>query len=1192
MPLRIQLSGELRISARAGLIPAERLRRPAWVVLSYLVAERHRPVGCDELAEVLWGDALPRSWSVMVRGLVSKLRSAFAEVGAGREVVTTVFGCYQLKLPPDAEIDIETAEADVAVAEAALAGGEPARARATASRAAEVAGRRFLPGAEGFWVEQRQAGLAELRLRALEALAHAASACGDHATAVLAAEEVVALAPLRESGHLRLIAAHATAGNRAKALRAYETCRRTVIEELGVSPSSAVEAAYLELLDQPPVLRRTQRTGPPPLPAALASNDTVLLVGRQQELEHLCDRWKRATAGERQVVFVAGEAGIGKTRLAAEIARQAHADGGLVLYGRCDEDLAAPYEPLADVVRQGLTLWSGGDLIAHLNEDADELARLVPEFALQLTRVPRPAPDDRATARLRMAEAVDALLAALSDTAPLLVVLDDLHWAHEPAVGVLRRLVRSSAEAAVLLVVNYRNTELPPDHALSRLLSDAGRDPGVNRLRLGGIRPPEVRALIEGALNLAVGTDIALLAEALHAHTSGNPFFVGEVLRHLVAAAREGRPPELAELLDAVPENVRETITRRLLRLSGSTNELLTQAAVVGAEFDLALLEAMGTARDDVLDAVDEGVSSGFLVEGQPAGRYRFAHVLVRNTIYQQLGAVRRARLHHRVGQTMEHLYGPQGRHVSVLAHHFCNGATAGAVAKAAGYALAAAQAAAEQQAPEEAIAHLRAGLNALTTDRPEPEQRWRLLVALAIACGRAGDDDGRRQACDAAAEIVRQEGWTRRLAGVALVRSNTNPYNWRDPGAVALCEEALEVVGEHRPELRSKLLCSLLNVQRDRPAAEREQVIRLAMQLARDSGDANAVRFALIAWCIHLKVSAWHDAYAELRDAADELLALPVREPGAGDPVSPWLLPIRQQRRELGFRLDANLGLGDAKNVEADLVEIERNEGRAQPLLIAQAATYRSLIALCQGQLGEVEELCERARTAMRRTMGDEAAELTRLHHLFRLRLEQGRLAELEPDIVAALDLYPTCPTLRPMLALAAVELGRFRQGREVLEDLARDVRLEIGAVTPLWPPVVLLMAAELSAWLDDRQSAAIFLDRLLPHANVFTFPAWSISHLGSTDHFLGMLATVLEQWEDAEARFDDALRLQDAMDCRVLSARTQYWRARMLARRGRRGDVPRARTTLREVSAEAASLEAGGLGRHVSALLDQINR
>ena len=219
--LRISLAGRLAVEADGRSVDTGGLGRLGRIALAYLVSERHRPVTRDELADALWGDDLPRSWETSLRGVALRLRGVLGAAGlVPTEALTSALGCWQLALPADAEVDIEAAVAHVPRAEQALATGRPDEARQLAGRAAAVAGRGFLAEAAGSWVERRHAELRELHLRALELAADAASALGDWPDAVRAAEDVVAVEPFRESAYLRLMQAHAAAGNRGQAPRA------------------------------------------------------------------------------------------------------------------------------------------------------------------------------------------------------------------------------------------------------------------------------------------------------------------------------------------------------------------------------------------------------------------------------------------------------------------------------------------------------------------------------------------------------------------------------------------------------------------------------------------------------------------------------------------------------------------------------------------------------------------------------------------------------------------------------------------------------------------------------------------------------------------------------------------------------------------------------------------------------------
>ena len=336
--LHIALAGRVAVEADGEALDAAGLGRLGLTALAYLVSERHRPVTRDELAEVLWGEDLPRSWETSLRGVALRLRGLLGAAGlVPTEALTSAYGCWQLQLPAGTVIDVETVAVDLARAEHALVEGRAADARALAEGAAAVAGRGFLPEAAGAWVERRQAELRELHQRALETASDAAAAAGDWAGALHRAEEAVEAAPLRESAHLRLMNAHAGAGNRGEALRAYERCRRLLAEELGVSPSPSTEAAYVALLGEEPAPAA-------PAPAAARSEapspglplPLTRLVGRDDELAAI----EKALAGAR-LLTLTGTGGVGKTRLALAVAADLAGD---YADGACFVELA----PLAD----------------------------------------------------------------------------------------------------------------------------------------------------------------------------------------------------------------------------------------------------------------------------------------------------------------------------------------------------------------------------------------------------------------------------------------------------------------------------------------------------------------------------------------------------------------------------------------------------------------------------------------------------------------------------------------------------------------------------------------------------------------------------------------------------------------------------------------------------------------------------
>jgi DNA-binding SARP family transcriptional activator len=250
MSLRIYLTGRLDIESDDELIDLRPLPgRQGRRALAYLICERGRPVPREELAEAIWQDALPPAWDTALRAIVSRLRRLCENLGQSEAArIASIYGCYQLHLPPDAWIDIEAATASISQAEAALRNDAVQDAWGHALVAAVIAERPFLPGEEGAWVEQRRAELHRIRVRALECVADLRLAIGEGALAVEAASEAVRLEPFRETSYQRLMCAHASLGNRAEALRTYERCRRLLADELGADPSAEIEALYLDLL--------------------------------------------------------------------------------------------------------------------------------------------------------------------------------------------------------------------------------------------------------------------------------------------------------------------------------------------------------------------------------------------------------------------------------------------------------------------------------------------------------------------------------------------------------------------------------------------------------------------------------------------------------------------------------------------------------------------------------------------------------------------------------------------------------------------------------------------------------------------------------------------------------------------------------------------------------------------------------
>ena len=463
----------------------------------------------------------------------------------------------------------------------------------------------------------------------------------------------------------------------------------------------------------------------PGLPAVLVGPGPF--VGRGRELERLLSAWQTAVAGGMIAVLIAGEPGVGKSRLAGEWSRQAYEQGAVVLYGRCDEDLGAPYQPFAEAMRS-LVPCVGASRLRGIR-GVEALLPLVPGLTDVLPDVAAPTRADPDTERYALFDAVVALLRVAATSAPVVLILDDLHWAAKPTLLLLRHVLRFGDHSRVQIVGTYRSTDLDRSHPLAAMLADLHRDGTANRIQLGGLDEDDVTAYVAEA-----GYDDEDLAHALASVTGGNPFFLIEALRHVDESGGVWDPSTL-------PQGVREAVSRRLSRLPAETNKALAAAAVVGSRFAVDLVEQV--VDEDLVDAFDEACKAGIVIE-EPGGHYRFNHAIVRQSLLAELPSVRRMRLHQRIAATLEAQPGADDELLAELAYHYYECAWAGNAVKAVEYCRRAADQAMARLAYEGAADLYDRALHALEEiddELPDREdQTVELLIARCEALLAAGD--------------------------------------------------------------------------------------------------------------------------------------------------------------------------------------------------------------------------------------------------------------------------------------------------------------------------------------------------------------------------------------------------------------------------------------------------------------------
>jgi DNA-binding SARP family transcriptional activator len=1162
---RIQLCGTLEVELAGERIEHRLPGRQGPLVLALLAVNRDRPVTRDELIGALWPGRPPADPDEALSALLSKVRQAVGrDVIRGRRDLT-------LALPDGAQIDVEQVHDAHTRARAAVDERDHAAAWEAASAAAAIAGRGFLPGHDAPWVQERRAELAEARLRALEIQAQAGLALGGARadTAERAAAELVREAPLREAGHRLLMEALAARDEVPEALAAYERLRVLLRDELGMAPGEAARALHERLLTGDPATA-TGATPSGRLPDRLAQSLASPWVGRHATLRRLRERAERAQAGEAGLVLISGEGGIGKTRTVAELAQRM--PGFEVLYGRCDEEELYPFGPWVDMLRPRLARLAEAEL-EELVSVAPELARLLPELPERLPRLAAlPAAGDPQTQRRQLFGAVVALVRRLAAQGPVLLIVDDLHWADRSSLLLARHLARETQLGAVLIVGTFRDSELHPGHPLPELLAELERGGELPRVRLDGMDEREVAQLIGG--DAAPGT-----VSAIHAETCGNPFFVKQLARHLEELDREGG----VRLADAgVPEGVRDVITARVARLSEHAVRVLGIAALIGRDFDVDVLEPVaGLTEDELLDVLDAAVRGALLTEvPSTPGRYSFAHALLRTTLEAELSATRRARVHLRIGEAIEQLHPRLDPWLAELARHFAAAGAAGAD-RAVAYAERAAAEATERLAYDEAVRLLDDAVALRRRDEhADPAALARLENALATAHADAGEWEAARASFQRAAAAARaaRDADAFALAALGHAGGTWEQYGVDDAENVALLEEALRRLPAHDTQMRARVLARiaihrsfLTTAPEEEVRATAEEALAMARRLGRGWPHDQTLAAALTG-ALHAR---WRPGRAakrlELAAELIELTELHAAQTCAAD-AHVW-------------RAGALLELGRLDEADAHLArQAELAEVCQQPAMLIHRDGVRVMRAALTG---DYEAGGRIAREMFERGELEQAAGrlLTPIHaqfhgtNLLALLSERGDLGA-HASFFERLAGQIAPPGWQPALAWAHVQGGRRERARELIEAMSAGGF----ASTPRDSNFIARLAqvAHAVAELGDAELAARVEPLLAPYAGFWVVLGPAATTLGPIAYSVGALQLLQDRSAEAAASFELALERTPAMRARPYEARSQAGLAAALRRLG--GDEERAAELSARAAATAAELGMTRLQRELA--------
>jgi AAA ATPase domain len=888
------------------------------------------------------------------------------------------------------------------------------------------------------------------------------------------------------------------------------------------------------------------------LPPRLQEMPPGGFVGRAVERARLAELFDEASGGTRRVALISGEPGIGKTRLSTHTALEARSRGAFVLYGRADEELAVPYGHWVEALTHYVEHAPERLLRAHTERQGGELSRLVPALTERLPDAPPPRETDPDTERYLLWGAVLGLLREASSEEPLVLVLDDLHWAGKPTLLLLKHVVSHGQDIRALIVGTYRETDLGQGHPLAEVLADLHREQGVDRIALKGLAEPEIVEIMERAAGHELDRAGIGLSKQLFSETDGNPFYTAELLRHLLESGavyqRDGGRWAMREALSEIglPQSVREVVGRRIERLGEGARKALSMAAVIGREFDADLLLRIAEySEDQLLELLEEAVAASVLTEsGSLPGRFSFAHALINHTLYEDLGTTRRARLHRRVAEALEALLGADpGERVSELAQHWAKATTAVDLPKAISYARLAGEHALKELAPDEALRWFTQALE-LQAQGAEvgPAERCELLIGLGEAQRQSGDAAYRDTLLEASriASDLADAGLAARAA-LSNTRGVVSVFGEVDDERLAALARALELDAFANPATCARLISlQAMELWFDIDHERRRALAEEALTLAREAGDRRALAHVLLN---HLH-AVWAPDTLEFRRASSRNLVETAA--GVGDPA----LEAWGAYHETHVQIES----GEVEGAEIAGRRLRSiAEALGEPVLRWLAAVVPAGLAFGRGDIAEAEQLAEEA-LQIGTDDGQPDAFMVYGAVMAPLRALQGRGDEMIDATEETVQAYPGIPAWAGALAWGYCWLGRIAEA----EALVRKGALDGFAHVPHDQVRSTALASYVdAAWHTRARDAAGALYPLVePWADQIVWNG--ASSLGHARMYLGLLAATLGWDERADEHFTFACDIQEQNGMLLWAARAHLGWAEALAGRE---EVERAR-------------------------------
>ena len=1079
-------------------------------LLATLALHRGRAVAVDTLADVVWNGTPPPGVSGTMQGYVAGLRRVLepgrTARGGGTLLVTEQPG-YALRLP-EQDLDATAFEAAVASAHSTVAPLADAlcRGRALPPGAPDAGGldalHRALDEALALWrgvpyadlgdapaAEAERARLEELRLLASENHAALGILLGLHATVAADLDSLTRQHPLRERAWALRALALAGSGRQADALAVLRQVRDVLDEELGLEPGPELRAVQTAVLRQ-----ETPTTTPAPAPAPVSAAPATdehaplpfptlwgwSLAGRDAELaalRELVDRTVAGPGGAPAFAALTGDPGIGKSRLTIEAATYAAERGMAIAWGRCSQDDGAP------------ALWPWATVLERLGSE-----------------LPSGGSDDDSGAAFRAWEAVVERVLAAATAGPLMLVIDDLHWADTSSLRVLRLLTEAAvAEGAGprLLVVTTWREHPPPQGALAEVADALARQHAL-RLQLRGISA-EATAQVFGQISEAVPSEAE--TEALRRRTEGNPFFLVEYARlardrgDLGALLSEAQPPAA----------VHEVLSRRIATLDDTTRDLLQSASVIGRIFELGTLAATaGTDEDAVLDALDPALAAG-LVDEDGVDRFRFTHALVRDTVLSSLPASRRARVHARAAAALD---GRPGHETETARHWLAAGPRH--LGDAWPAAQLAARKATEVFAYVEALEMLEHALRAQDADPGSDDSaRFGLLTDLADVLRRAGRWIELRDVAHEAVQVADELDDLDLLIQAAVVTSTgalwqSSAHAQVDPLVVDALRRALARLPDDDDPRRCRAMIALAGeIYYGSTPQEREALCEAAVAMAHRLGDPHLVLNA----CLNAAIAVWRGATAGWRlELTTEAVAV-ARELGDGIGLG----------SALTLQAVAAGELGELETLEAAIAGARAESDRlrhvyAQLVLDSLEVSWSAM----RGRFDDVEKIIGHMQSigeVVSITGYEESVAGAMMMEL----MWQGRNDEMA-EIMAAMAGTTFLPIATTIVATQC-RAGRVDEARTWFDAHRDDVAAAMASDT-WFSPMAWSLGAEAACYLGEPDLGATSYALLTDLAGRPAC-AGSGTAIGPIDMFLAMAAHATGQDDLATKHADRALEL-----------------------------------------------------------------